>query len=141
MKTTACVKEHLSFAHCRRGLLGRMSRHRTAMARAELKIRCQKEHAVEQELHGCAPKEAVHLVTAAAVLDGHDGLCSLRIVCKSASCVKLTCVINTDLVAISYVNGSRYLVVVTHEVIISMVSEARLGMCKKTLGVLHIFVP
>ena len=69
------------------------------------------------------------MVTAAAVLDGHDGLCSLRIVCKSASCVKLTCVINTDLVVISYVNGSRYLVVVTHEVIISMVSEALLGMC------------
>ena len=59
----------------------------------------------------------------------HDRLCSLRIICKSASCVKLTCVINTDLVVISYVNGSRYLVVVMHEVIISMVSEALLGMC------------
>ena len=56
-------------------------------------------------------------------------LCSLRIICKSASCVKLTCVINTDLVPISYVNGSRYLVVFTHEIIISMVSEALLGMC------------
>ena len=56
----------------------------------------------------------------------HDGLCRLRIIFKSASCVKLTCVINTDLVPISYVNGSRYLVVVMHEVevIISMVSEA-----------------
>ena len=59
----------------------------------------------------------------------HDGLCRLRIIFKSASCVKLTCVINTDLVPISYVNGSRYLVVFTHEVIISMVSEALLGMC------------
>jgi len=58
------------------------------------------------------------VVTAAAVQDALDGLSSLRIICKSASCVKLTCVINTDLVAISYVNGSRYLVVVTHEVII-----------------------
>ena len=51
------------------------------------------------------------MVTAAAVQDALDGLSSLRIICKSASCVKLTCVINTDLVAISYVNGSRYLVV------------------------------
>ena len=59
----------------------------------------------------------------------HDGLCRLRIIFKSASCVKLTCVINTDLVAINYVNGSRYLVVVMFEVIISMVSEALLGMC------------
>ena len=59
----------------------------------------------------------------------HDGLCRLRIIFKSASCVKLTCVINTDLVFINYVNGSRYLVVVMFEVIISMVSEALLGMC------------
>ena len=67
--------------------------------------------------------------TADAVLDGLHGLCSLRIICKSTSCVKLTCVINTDLVAIIYVNGSCYFVVVMHEVVSSTVSHALLGMC------------
>ena len=67
--------------------------------------------------------------TADAVLDGLHGLCSLRIICKSTSCVKLTCVINADLVAISYVNGSRCFVVVMHVVEISMLREALLGIC------------
>ena len=49
----------------------------------------------------------------------HDGLCSLRIICKSASCCKLTCVINADLVAISYVDASCYLDRVMHEVVTS----------------------
>ena len=49
----------------------------------------------------------------------HDGLCSLRIICKSASCIKLTCVINADLVAISYVDASCYLDRVMHEVVTS----------------------
>jgi len=38
-------------------------------------------------------------------------------------------VINTDLVAISYVNGSCYFVVVMREVVSSTVSHALLGMC------------
>ena len=63
------------------------------------------------------------MVIAADVLDGLDGLCSLRIICKSASCVKLTGVINTDLVVISYVNCSGHLARVLHEVVISMVSD------------------
>ena len=59
----------------------------------------------------------------------HDGLCRLRIIFKSASCVKLTCVINTDLVAINYVTGSSYFVRALHEVVNIMVRDALLGMC------------
>ena len=59
----------------------------------------------------------------------HDGLCSLRIICKSASCVKLTCVINTDHVGISHVTGSSYFVRALHEVVNIMVRDALLGMC------------
>ena len=59
----------------------------------------------------------------------HDGLCRLRIIFKSASCVKLTCVINTDHVGISHVHGSGHNVRVFHEVVISMVREALLVMC------------
>ena len=59
----------------------------------------------------------------------HDRLCSLRIICKSASCVKLTCVINTDHVAISHVTGSSYFVRALHEVLNIMVRDALLGMC------------
>jgi len=46
-----------------------------------------------------------------------DGLCSLRITCKSASCDKLTCVINTDLVSIKYVSDRHQLGRVLHEMI------------------------
>ena len=58
-----------------------------------------------------------------------DGLCSLRIICKSASCVKLPWVISTDHVGISHVHGSGHNVRVFHEVVISMVREALLVMC------------
>ena len=59
----------------------------------------------------------------------HDGLCSLRIICKSASYVKLPWVISTDHVGISHVNGNSHNVRFFHEVIISMVREALLVMC------------
>ena len=58
----------------------------------------------------------------------HDRLCSLRIICKSASCVKLTRVINTDHVVISHVTGSSYFVRALHEVVNIMVRDALLGM-------------
>ena len=59
----------------------------------------------------------------------HDGLCSLRITCKSAFCVKLPWVTSSDHVGISHVNGSSHNVRVFHEVVISMVREALLVMC------------
>ena len=59
----------------------------------------------------------------------HDRLCSLRIICKSASCVNVTCVISTDHVGISHVTGSSYFVRALHEVVNIMVRDALLGMC------------
>ena len=45
------------------------------------------------------------------------------------SCVKLTCVINTDHVGISHVTGSSYFVRALHEVVNIMVRDALLGIC------------
>ena len=62
----------MAFLRARSVGADRMSRHRTAMARAELKTRCQKEHGAEQELHGRALKEAVH-VPSCTRQHGNDG--------------------------------------------------------------------
>ena len=58
---------------------------------------------------------AVHVVTAAAVQDGPDGLSSLRMICKAASCDKRLCMI--DHVAIGHVSGSHQLGRVLYEVV------------------------
>ena len=72
--------------------------------------------------HGRAPKEAVHVVTAAVVLDGHDGLCSLRILCKLRPCAKLTSMIDAGRVPVSHVSGSHHIL---HEVIIMSIDGER----------------
>ena len=59
----------------------------------------------------------VHVDTAAALHDGHDGLSCLRKICKTHLYVNWACVINADLVAIGNVSGSHQLGRVLHEVI------------------------
>ena len=63
---------------------------------------------------------------AVAVHDGHDGLSSLRKICKARPFAKLACVINTDLVAIIHVSFSRQLSRVVHELINSSILGHRL---------------
>ena len=50
---------------------------------------------------------AYHVDTAAVVQDGLDGLSSFRMVWKPRLHDKRTCMIDTDLMAIADVNGSR----------------------------------
>ena len=57
------------------------------------------------------------MVTAAAVQDGLDGLSSLRKICKSQPCAKLTGMIDADHVTISHVSGSHQVGRIFHEVI------------------------
>ena len=89
-KRPLAVQDQPSFAHCRRGLLGRMSRHRTATPLPMVKIRCQSDAGVKRELHERGSVAAVHVVTAAALHDGHDGLSCLRKICKAHPCVNWT---------------------------------------------------
>ena len=80
--------------------------------------------------HERAPKEAVHVVTAAVVLDGHDGLCSLRILCKLRPCAKLTGMIDADRVPDCHVSGGHQVGYFLHEVItISIDGERLLETC------------
>ena len=59
---------------------------------------------------------AVHVVSPPRRM-GLTGLTvQLRINCNSASCVKLACVIDADLMAISHVSGSQQLGRAMHEV-------------------------
>ena len=61
---------------------------------------------------------AVHVVTAAVVQDGLDGLITVRIISKARPCAKLTGMIEADLAPISHVSGSHQLGRTLHEVII-----------------------
>ena len=94
-----------------------MSRHRTAMPRTAVKTRSQSDAAVAHSHHERAPIWLSTWSVRRAAWDGLDGLCSLRIISKSASCVNLACVINTDHVGISHVTGSSYFVRALHEVL------------------------
>ena len=67
LNPTCFAKERKRAASASVGLDGRMSRHRTAMARTESKTRSQFVNGVEQELHERAPKWTVLVDTAAAV--------------------------------------------------------------------------
>ena len=60
---------------------------------------------------------AVHVVTAAVVQDGLDGLITVRIISKARPCAKLTGMIEAALAPISHVSGSHQLGRVLHEVI------------------------
>ena len=95
-----------------------MSVQGTATALRTSQTRCQSDAGVAHNHHGRAPKEAVHVVTAAVVLDGHDGLCSLRILCKLRSCAKLTGMIDADHEQISHVSSSHQVGRIFHEEII-----------------------
>ena len=66
------------------------------------------------------------MVTAAVVLDGHDGLCSLRILCKPRPFVELTGMIDADRVPVSHESGSHQLGYFLHEVIIMSIDGERL---------------
>ena len=59
------TKDQMPVAHSRRGHVGRMSRHRTATAHTAKQIWSEFIDGVGQELHGRAPMEAAHAVTAA----------------------------------------------------------------------------
>ena len=61
---------------------------------------------------------AVHVVTAAALHDGLDGLSCLRKICKAHLFVNWACMINADLVAIGHVSGSHQIGRILHDVII-----------------------
>ena len=88
-----------------------MSRHRTDMARTELKTRYENSHGVVLQLHGRAPMAAVHVVSPPRRMDGLDGLSSLRMIFK----------------VIGNVSGSHQLVRVLHEVITVSILGCRLG--------------
>ena len=75
--------------------------------------------------HGRAPKQAVHVVTAAVVLDGHDGLCSLRILGKLRPFAKLTGMIDAGRMPVCYVSGSHQLDYILHEVITMSIDGER----------------
>ena len=66
------------------------------------------------------------MVTAAVVLDGHDGMCSLRILYKLRPCAKLTGMIDADHVLVRHVSGSHQLGCFLHEVIIMSIDGERL---------------
>ena len=72
---------------------------------------------------------AVHVVTAAVVQDGLDGLITVRIISKARPCAKLTGMIEADLAPISHVSGSHQLGRTLHEVIIftMLVTRCRRG--------------
>ena len=123
-------KDRYALAHSRFRSRDRMPVQGTASADQMKQTRCQSDAGVEHELHERAPKEAVHVVTAAVVLDGHDGLCSLRILCKPRPFVKLTGMIDADHVPVSHVSGTHQLGCFFHEVIImSIDGERRLESC------------
>ena len=61
---------------------------------------------------------AVHVVTAAVVQDGLDGLITVRIISKARPCAKLTGMIEADLAPISHVSGSHQVGRILHEEII-----------------------
>ena len=60
------TKERFRRAPAMVGRRDRMSMHRTAMAHTTVKIRSQSDDGVARQLHGRAPMEAAHAVTAAA---------------------------------------------------------------------------
>ena len=68
---------------------------------------------------------AVHVVTAAVVQDGLDGLITVRIISKARPCAKLTGMIEADLAPISHVSGSHKLGRTFHEVIIFTIIMTR----------------
>ena len=68
---------------------------------------------------------AVHVVTAAVVQDGLDGLITVRIISKARPCAKLTGMIDTDHVPISHVSGSHQAGRIFHEVIIFTITLTR----------------
>ena len=68
---------------------------------------------------------AVHVVTAAVVQDGLDGLITVRIISKARPCAKLTGMIEADLAPISHVSGSHQLGRTLHEVIIFTIIMTR----------------
>ena len=106
-----------------------MSRHGTAMAHRKLKIRCQSDAGVERELHERGSVAAVHVVTAAVVQDGLDGLITVRIISKVRPCANLTGMIEADLAPISHVSGSHQVGRILHEEIIFtvLVTQCRCG--------------
>ena len=69
---------------------------------------------------------SVHVVTAAVVLDGHDGLCSLRILCKLRPCAKLTGMIDAGRMPVRHVSVSHQIDYILHEVIIFIILGQRL---------------
>jgi len=103
-----------------------MSVQGTASADQMKQTRCQSDAGVVHSHHGRAPKEAVYVVTAAVLLDGHDGLCSLRILYKLQSCAKLIRMIDAGRVPVSHVSGSHQLDYILHEVIIMSIDGERL---------------
>jgi len=104
-----------------------MSRHRTDMARTELKTRYENSHGVVLQLHGRAPMAAVHVVSPPRRMDGLDGLSSLRMIFKVTSCDNRLRNIDTGRVVIGNVSGSHQLVRVLHEVITVSILGCRLG--------------
>ena len=102
-----------------------MSRHRTAIALPTVKTRCQSDVGVTHSEHERGSVAAVHVVTAAVVQDGLDGLITVRIISKARPCAKLTGMIEADLAPISHVSGSHQLGRTLHEVIIFTIIMTR----------------
>ena len=95
------------------------------MAHTELKIPCQSDVGVTHSEHERGSVAAVHVVTAAVVQDGLDGLITVRIISKARPCAKLTGMIEADLAPISHVSGSHQLGRTFHEVIIFTIIMTR----------------
>ena len=95
------------------------------MAHLRVKIPCQSDAGVAHKLHERGSVAAVHVVTAAVVQDGLDGLITVRIISKARPCANLTGMIEADLAPISHVSGSHQLGRTLHEVIIFTIIMTR----------------
>ena len=95
-----------------------MSIHRTRSARPTKQFRRDFVAGLTHQLHECAPKWTVHVVTAAAVQMDWMDCGSLRMMCKLTSCDKRLCMITANMTAIGNVRSSHELSRVLHELII-----------------------
>ena len=104
---TGFVQESIPPPSASVGHDGRTSRDHAALARRMKLVWSELIEGVVLQLHERSSVAAVHVVTAAALHDGLDGLSCLRKICKAHLFVNWACMINADLVAIGHVSRSH----------------------------------